>query len=164
MSNAFRSIQALVRRLASTRPGSWILSRSLPSVDPVILRLTRGRHTLTSLLAGVPVVMVTTRGAHSGNRHTVPLLPIHDPDNPERFALIASNWGQPRFPMWYFNLKAHPQAHCALDGRRAIYLAHEAQGEEYERLWRAAVGLYRGYALYRQRAGRRIPIMVMEPR
>ena len=164
MRETYHSLQALVRRLASTRPGSWVLARSLSSVDPVALKLTRGRATLTSILAGVPVVMVTTRGARSGKLRTVPLVPVQDPFDHQRIALVASNWGQRRFPMWYFNLKAHPQAECELQGRTATYVAHEAQGDEYEVFWRAAVGLYGGYSLYKHRAGRRIPILVMERR
>lgn len=162
ISKATRPIQALIRWLASTRPGSAVLSRSLPGIDPLVLRLTRGRATLTSTLAGVPVMMVTTRGARSGKLHRVPLLPVRDPADARRFALIASNWGQRRIPAWYFNLKARPQAECEMDGSTAAYTVHEAQGDEYELFWRAAVEIYHGYARYRERAGRRIPILVME--
>jgi deazaflavin-dependent oxidoreductase (nitroreductase family) len=153
---------ALIQKLASSRPGSWILAHILHSVDPLTLKLSGGRATLTGILAGVPVVMVTTTGARSGLRRTQPLLPIRDPSKPGRFALIASNWGQHHFPAWYFNLKKNPRATCDLEGKSEPYVAHEATGEEYDRLWGYATDTYFGYALYEKRAGRRIPIMVME--
>ncbi len=49
-----------------------------------------------------------------------------------------------------------------MDGRSEAYTAHEAAGEEYDRFWGYAVDTYFGYAAYKRRAGRRIPIMVME--
>ena len=155
--------QALIQKLASTAAGSWFLGRVLRYLDRITLWLSGGHRTLTIILAGLPVVMVTTTGARTGQLRRQPLAPIRDPLAPDRFALIASNWGQHRLPSWYYNLKKNPRANCGLDGRTAIYLAREATGEEYDRFWACATDAYLGYRLYRQRAGRRIPIMVMEP-
>ncbi len=151
-----------IQNLAATRPGSWLLARVLYRLDEFVLRISRRRWTLTGLLAGVPVMMVTTTGARSGLRRTVPLLPVHEAGDAGRFALIASNWGQKHAPAWYFNLKKNPRAECQVDGRTGAYLAHEAAGDEYARFWEAAVDTYFGYRLYKQRAGRTIPILVME--
>jgi len=52
-------------------------------------------------------------------------------------------------------------------GRGGAYRAREAQGEERERLWKLATHLYPGYDDYQRRAdsaGRRIPVVVCEPR
>jgi deazaflavin-dependent oxidoreductase (nitroreductase family) len=158
----YRPFHALIQRLASTPPGSWLLGRGLRYLDRLVIRLSGGRTSLTSILAGVPVVMVTTTGARSGEPRTSPLLPIWKPGQSGRFALIASNWGQHRTPSWYFNLKKNPHGMVAIDGRTEQYIAHEATGEEYDRFWGYAVDTYPGYALYKKRAGRRIPILVME--
>ncbi len=155
-------LQAFIQRLAWSAPGSWLLARVLRTFDRITLRISGGRTTLSSVLAGVPVIWVTSIGAHSGQPRTRPLVPIHDPEHPARCALIASNFGQHRFPAWYYNLKRNPQGSCLLDGRPAEFTAHEAAGEEYERFWRYATNTYFGYSLYRKRAGRRIPIMVLE--
>ncbi len=156
------AFHAINQKIASSRPGAWSFARTLHHIDPLVLRLTGGRSTLTSLLAGAPVVMVTTTGAKSGLPRTVPLLCIRDRSDPDRFALVASNWGQRHYPAWYFNLKANPRATCALAGHVATYGAREASGEEYERFWQRATEAYLGYPLYKQRAShRRIPIMVM---
>lgn len=155
-------LHRLVQKLASSASGSWLLARVLPAVDRFTLKLSGGRITLTSLLAGVPVMWVTTTGARSGQPRTRPLLPIPDPEHPGRYALIASNFGQRRFPAWYYNLKKHPQATGVLNAERMAFRAHEAAGDEYERFWRYATNTYFGYALYGRRAGRRVPIMIME--
>ena len=158
----YSPFHALVQRLAASPPGSWLLAHLLRYADRLVIWLCAGRASLTSILAGVPVVMVTTTGARSRRPRTSPLLPIRDPAEEGRFALIASNFGQHHFPAWYFNLKKKPQAVIAADGQAQTYLAHEAAGDEYDRFWSYAVDTYFGYALYKQRAGRRIPIMVME--
>jgi deazaflavin-dependent oxidoreductase (nitroreductase family) len=140
-----------------------LLARVLRGIDPLIFKLSGGQTTLTGLLAGVPIVMVTSIGARTGLPRTSPLLPIRDPERPDRFALIASNWGQSGFPSWYFNLKKDPHATCVARGLAATYLAHEAYGEEYDRFWSYAIATYFGYELYKGRAGRRIPILVLTP-
>ncbi len=152
----------LVQKLSSSAPGSWVLAHGLRYLDRFVVWISRGRTSLTGILAGVPVVMVTTTGARSGRSRTSPLLPIWDREQAGRFALIASNWGQHHFPAWYFNLKKNPRSVCIISGQTAEYFAHEAAGDEYDRFWGYAVDMYFGYALYRQRAGRRIPILIME--
>ncbi len=158
----YPAFQALIQKLAATPLGSWLLAHGLRRVDRFIVRISRGRTSLTSMLAGVPVVMVTTTGARSGQPRTSPLLPVYDPAGDSRFALIASNWGKHRLPSWYFNLKKNPQATVAADGRARSYVAREVGGEEYDRFWGYAVDTYFGYALYKQRAKRRIPIVVLD--
>ncbi|HFQ95386.1 MAG TPA: DUF385 domain-containing protein, partial [Anaerolineae bacterium] len=59
----------------------------------------------------------------------------------------------------------HLQAVCTVDGRTGEYVAHEAEGETYERFWRLAEAAYPGFPRYKERAaGRHIPIMVLEPK
>lgn len=139
-----------------------MFSRLLPRVDPLVLKLTRGHKTLSSVLAGFPEVAVTTIGAKSGKPRQRVLVYIRDPDNPHVFALVASNFGAPHNPAWYYNLKANPRATCTLGGETAEYIAHEARGDEYAKFWRRAAETYGGYSLYQERCGpRHIPILVM---
>jgi len=157
-------LNSAIQSLASSRPGAWFFAPSLHHLDAVYLRLSRGRTTLSGLLAGVPTVVMTTTGAKSGQPRTLPLLCVHDMQHPDVFALVATNWGQRHYPAWYFNLKANPHATCSINGRSASYTAHEAIGEEYDRFWKQATYIYPGYLRYKQRiTARHIPIMVMEP-
>lgn len=151
--------------IASSKPGAWFFSRALYRMDKPVFRLSKGKHSAASIFTGLPLIMLTTIGAKSGQTRTVPLLAIPDGDN---LILIASNWGQSHSPSWYYNLRANPKAKIAIQGKsKRSYIAHEATGEEWDRLWQKAVDTYAGYATYRRRiaAGnnRHIPIMVMTP-
>ncbi len=152
----------VVLRLASTRPGSWLLSYTLPQLDRLVGRLTRGRTALTTMLTGLPVLTVTTRGARSGRPRAVPLLGV--PMGKE-IILIASNWGRPFHPAWYLNLKSDPAATLSYRGRAAEYTARLAEGGLRADCWARAVEVYAGYEAYRRRAGKRqIPVIVLTPR
>ncbi len=151
----------LMRRQAGTSPMSRLWARTLPHLDRLVFRVTKGRHTLANLVSGMPVVMLTTTGAKSGKQRTLPVLGI--PDG-ERIALIASNWGQHRHPGWYHNLRANPGASISVGGVSSDVLAYEAQGEERDRLWRRDLEMYPGRVGYERRASnRRIPVIVLTP-
>jgi len=154
-------LQHGAQRLASTALMASVLARVIHHVDQPLFRLSGGRTTLTSLVTGLPVVTLTTTGAKSGQPRTVPLIAIPDGD---QMVLIASNFGQAHHPAWVLNLRATPQATIARNGITRSYVAHEAEGAEYDEYWRRAVALYAGYAAYKERtSGRRIPIMVLAP-
>ena len=161
----YNPFHAVMQKIASTRPGAWFYARTLHHFDRVVLKLSGGRATLTSVVTGLPILFLTTTGAKSGQPRTLPLLFIRDQKDPSSFALIASNWGQEHYPAWYFNLKANPNATCSINGQEKKYVAHEASENEYKKFWQSATNTYLGYSLYRQRVGdkRRIPIMVLKP-
>jgi deazaflavin-dependent oxidoreductase (nitroreductase family) len=154
--------QRSLQMVAGSRPGAWFSSRALPPLDRVFYRLSGGRYTATGITGGVPIIVLTTTGAKSGQPRTVQLIGIPDGDD---IVLIASNWGGVNHPGWYFNLRAHPQASLAFYGRPARpYVAREVFGAERDAYWRKAVAVYRGYDAYKTRTGgREIPIMVLTP-
>lgn len=156
-------LRKIVRDLSATSPASWLLARTLHRVDGPVFRLTKGKHTLSSLVTGLPVVMLGTTGARSRETRTVPVLGM--PDG-ARLIVVASGYGQSdKPPAWYFNLRAYPEATVTVDGVAHSVLAHEAEGEERERLWRLAVEIYPGFIDYQKRVdGRSIPVMVLSPR
>jgi deazaflavin-dependent oxidoreductase (nitroreductase family) len=155
-------LNTLIQRISSTRFVSRFFARNLYRIDDFCLKLSHGRRTLTQVLAGLPVVLLTTTGARSGLPRTMPLAYIRDPNDPNQFAVIASNLGQPHHPAWYYNLKAHPSATGSINRQVERYIAHEANDDEYAKFWQIANEIYPGYQLYQNRLGkRRIPIMVL---
>jgi deazaflavin-dependent oxidoreductase (nitroreductase family) len=151
----------LVRRFAASGPGARLFARIAPHLDRPIHRATRGRHTLGSLLAGLPVVLLTTTGARSGLPRAVPVLGIPFPGG---IAVIGSNWGQRRHPAWYYNLRAHPEAWVVIDGVGRRVCAVEAEGERRSEIWRQALLVYPGFSEYERRApDRHIAVFVLEP-
>jgi deazaflavin-dependent oxidoreductase (nitroreductase family) len=129
-------------------------------LDTLVYRLSRRRTTLSSWLAGVQLVMLTTTGARSGRRRTVPVLAIRDG---EAFVLIASNFGRDRNPAWYHNLRADPRAWAEVKGSSGAYRARELSGEERDRGFRLGADIYPGFNHYVRWAGRRIPVLRLEP-
>jgi deazaflavin-dependent oxidoreductase (nitroreductase family) len=151
----------LIQRGAATSFGIWLLSKTLHRIDKPLLKLTGNRASFTSWLAGLPVVMLTTKGAKTGLMRHLPLVVLEDG---EKLILIASFFGSHRHPAWYYNLKAHPQAQVSYPNHTAVYLSRQAEGKERQRYWEMAKELYLGYSLYkRQASDREIPIMVLEP-
>lgn len=153
--------QRAVRRLGASGPGSWLFARVAHRIDAPVFRLTRGRYTFSSLATGLPVVFLTTTGARSGKRRTVPILGF---PSAEGLVVIASNFGQERHPAWYHNLRAHPEGEVAVRGRAQRFRAVEAEGERRERIWREGLTIYPGWSTYERRAAnRRIAVFVLEP-
>jgi deazaflavin-dependent oxidoreductase (nitroreductase family) len=154
-------VQKVLRRVAGSGPGSWLFARVLHRIDRPVYRLTRGRHTFASLLSGIPVVMLTTTGARSGQPRTVPVLGL---PTDAGLVVIASNFGQHRHPAWYHNLRADPHGTVTVTGRPRRFCAEEARGELRERIWQEGLRVYPGWSQYEKRAAHReIAVFVLEP-
>ena len=154
-------VQRFLRRFAASGPGAWLFARVLHHIDRPVHRLTRGRYTFASLLSGIPVVMLTTTGAKTGQPRTVPVLGI---PTPAGVAVIASNFGQCRHPAWYHNLRSHPDADVVVDGIHRRVRAVEADRERRMEIWQEGLRVYPGFGQYEKRASHRcISVFVLEP-
>jgi len=156
--SAFRRF---IHRFLMLGPVSAFMARVLHHLDTFVLRLTRGKYTVTQVV-GLPIVQLTTTGAKSGKARTLPLVGLADG---EKIVLIGSNLGQKHNPSWYYNLKAYPECEVRFGGCADQYIARETEGDEREKYWQMAVSYYKGYDAYKTRAAhRKIPVMVLEPR
>ena len=138
--------------------GNWYLRKIAPRIDPPLLRLTGGR---LSSVYPVPVMLLTTTGAKTGQPRTLPLLYVTDRDE---LMLIASNYGRTGHPAWYRNLVANPKVEVLAGKRSGTYTATEiTDSAERERCWALALDQYAGYGDYEVRAGdRTIPLVRLE--
>jgi len=154
-------LQRLMQRFGSSRGGAWMFSKLLAPVDGVIHRLTRGRTSAPGVLAGLPVMMVTTTGRRSGQPRTSPLIAVPVGDS---LALLGTNFGQTGTPAWVLNLEADPHLTVRYRERAADLVARPASDEERAEVWRRSAGVYGGYEKYRERIqGRAVRIFVLEP-
>jgi deazaflavin-dependent oxidoreductase (nitroreductase family) len=157
-----RMWQKGIQKFASSKTGAWTFSRILHYLDDAILKLTDNQKSLTSILSGVPVIVLTSIGAKSGEPRSVPLLGLEKDKN---IILIASNWGQAHHPGWYYNLKANPEAQLSIGWRVGFYIARDATDVERDEYWEEAINMYAGYAEYKKRAvTRKIPMFVLSPK
>lgn len=133
----------------------WI--KLLMWANVAIYRLTRGG--LGSRMAGQSVLLLHTVGRRSGRRLTTP---VNYYARGADFVLVASNWGKPRHPDWYFNLLAHPETDVQVKRRTLRVHARQVLGEEREELWLWVKSLNPFYGRYQSQTGRTIPIVLLE--
>src|SRR5271167_2658078 len=111
-------------------------------------------------LNGKPVILLTFKGAKSGKIRKTPLMRIeHD----GTYAIVASNAGAPTHPSWYHNIKANPLVELQDGAVRRDMRVRELSGEEKKEWWKRADAAYPEFPDYRARAGREIPVLVVEP-
>jgi len=108
---------------------------------------------------GLPVVIVTNRGAKTGAVRKTPLMRVeHDGS----YAAVASKGGAPEHPLWYYNLKKNPRVEVQDGPDKWEMTAREVSGDERAAWWERAVAAYPPYAEYQQRTDRLIPVFVLE--
>jgi deazaflavin-dependent oxidoreductase (nitroreductase family) len=111
-------------------------------------------------LRGMPVIVLTSVGAKSGKLRTNALMRVeHDGE----YAVVASQGGAPKHPVWYHNLKANPHVELQDGPVRRDYEAREVTGPEKDLWWQRSVAAYPDYADYQVRTERQIPVFVLAP-
>jgi deazaflavin-dependent oxidoreductase (nitroreductase family) len=114
---------------------------------------------LTFADTGLPVVIVTSRGAKTGKLRKNPLMRVeHD----GKYAAVASVGGMPKNPVWYYNLVADPHVELQDGPVKQDMVAREVTGAEKDEWWERAVAAYPDYATYQASTDRVIPVFVLE--
>jgi len=120
-----------------------------------------GREANTGPDSGLPIILLTTRGARSGKLRKTPLMKVA---HAGEYALVASKDGSPEHPAWYRNLTADPTSAMIQDGPEPWdAVVREVEGDERRRWWDLAVRAYPPYADYQARTDRLIPVLVARP-
>ena len=108
---------------------------------------------------GRPLLLLTTRGAKSGEERTTPLVYSRDGD---RVVIIASMGGAPKHPAWFLNLRANPEVTVELGSETFKARAELSEGEERDRLYAQQAEMMPAFNEYQQKTTRRIPVVVLE--
>ena len=111
-------------------------------------------------LRGKPVIILTTKGAKSGRLRKIPLMRV---EHEGSYAVVASQGGAPKHPVWYYNLAADPRVELQDGPAKQDMTARELAGEEKAAWWERAVAAWPDYAGYQKRTDREIPVFVLEP-
>src|SRR5215211_5495926 len=98
-------LRRLVQKVVAIVPMSLVPARALLRIDRGFFRLSRRRTTFSAWVSGLPIVMLTTTGARTSQRRTHPILGLPDGDC---LVVIASNFGRPQHPGWYYNPPGTP--------------------------------------------------------
>jgi deazaflavin-dependent oxidoreductase (nitroreductase family) len=111
-------------------------------------------------LRGLPVVLITNRGAKTGKLRKTPLMRVeHDGS----YAAVGSQGGAPRHPVWYYNLIAEPHVELQDGPVKQDMIARLVTGAERAAWWERAVAAFPDYADYQKKTDREIPVFVLEP-
>jgi F420H(2)-dependent quinone reductase len=123
---------------------------------------TGGREGNTLFDTGMPIIVVTNRGKRTGALRKTPLMRVeHDGE----YALVGSQGGSPKDPVWVHNLRAEPTAVMIQDGPEPWDAeVREVTGEERDLWWERAVAAYPPYADYQAATERTIPVFVARRR
>ena len=127
-------------------------------VNAQLIRLSRGR--LGSQLGTQTILILNTVGRRSGREHSLPIAYFEHAGD---VLIVASNWGKDKNADWYLNLKKNPHAKLEIKGKLVSAVAREAQGTEYERLWKFVTERHPPYLNSQKMTARHFPIIIFEP-
>ena len=113
----------------------------------------------TGPLAGSNMVLLTTTGARSGERRTVPIGYTRDGD---RYVLVGSNSGKPEAPQWAANIQANPAVTVEVGTETFTGRATITAGVERRRLLEQHIAAIPIFGTYEAMAGRELPVVVVE--
>lgn len=117
--------------------------------------------TEANTIKGLPIILLTTRGAKTGKLRKTPLMRV---EHNGEYAVVASLGGAPKHPVWYHNIKADPHVELRDGAVVKDYTAREVKGDEKAVWWERAVRAYPDYADYQTKTDREIPVFVLTPR
>lgn len=137
------------------RRGSAVASRA----HAWLLRRSHGR--IARHLLGADVLLLRTTGRRSGEIREAPAFFVTHED---AFAVVAANAASRRFPAWWLNLQANPEAEALVAGRWLAVRARRGTDAETASLWPKLTATYAGYDHYKSIATRELPVVLLEPR
>jgi deazaflavin-dependent oxidoreductase (nitroreductase family) len=158
--SSIERLRRIILSMAATRQGMWTFHLYVQMIDIPISRLTKGAFIPSANWNIMPIIYLTTTGAKSGIPRSSPVLCIPDGEN---LILVGSNWGNPKNPNWAYNLRMHPQTQVRKGKMVKGFTARELHGDERAATWQKAVRFYPPYVSYEKRAGRFLPIFLLEP-
>ena len=120
-----------------------------------------GTEGSTLLDTGMPCIIVTHTGNKTGAIRKIPLMRVKVENS---YVLIGSMGGQPRNPVWVYNLRANPDVEIRDKTELLKMRVREVTDEpERQRLWDASAEAYPPYNDYQAKTTRKIPVFVAEP-
>jgi deazaflavin-dependent oxidoreductase (nitroreductase family) len=106
-----------------------------------------------------PLILLTTKGAKSGQTRIYPLMSVPYGDG---YLAVASKGGAPQHPQWYYNLLAYPDVTVEVGTETFAATARMLSGEERAQAYVKASEVFAPYADYQKKTDREIPVFLLE--
>jgi deazaflavin-dependent oxidoreductase (nitroreductase family) len=120
-----------------------------------------GTQGTTLMETGMPCIIVTHMGNKSGAIRKIPLMRVKVD---EAYVLVGSMGGQPKNPVWVYNLRNNPDVEIRDKTEVVNMRVREVTDDtERSRLWDASAAAFPPYNDYRQKTTRKIPVFIAEP-
>ena len=108
---------------------------------------------------GVPLLLLRTRGAKSGEERINPLAYL---EMDGRYYVFGSNGGREPQPGWYFNVLADPRVIVEVGTRTAAATAVVLEGEQRARIYAEQVRRQPMFGSYEEQVTRTIPVVALD--
>ena len=128
------------------------------AINKFLIRISKGR--IGSKLGTQTILLLHTVGRKSGKHYETPIAYFF---HEGKYLIVASNWGKDKQADWFLNLKENPRTTIEIRGKAIPVETREAQGQEYDHLWKFATEKHPPYLNYQSMTARHIPIMVLQP-
>ena len=120
-----------------------------------------GTKGTTLLETGMPCIIVTHIGNQTGGIRKIPLMRVKVE---ESYVLVGSMGGQPKNPVWVYNLRANPEVEIRDETKVTNMRVREiTEDSERDALWKASAEAYPPYIDYQAKTSRKIPVFLAEP-
>jgi deazaflavin-dependent oxidoreductase (nitroreductase family) len=106
-----------------------------------------------------PMVIITTKGAKSGETRVNPL--VSQPQDDGTLYIFASAAGAPKSPDWYYNLLAHPEIEVEYGTDHFTATAAEITGAERDAIYARQKEAMPQFAEYEAATTRTIPVVAL---
>ena len=136
-----------------SNPNDWNAS--------IIAEFRKNHGKVGGRFEGAPLLLLHNTGARSGKPRLNPMMYLKD-DN--RYLVFASKGGADTHPDWYYNIKAHPDAHIEVGDEKIEVRAEEVTGPERDKLYARQASIYPGFAEYQAKTKRVIPVIALVPK
>jgi deazaflavin-dependent oxidoreductase (nitroreductase family) len=111
------------------------------------------------MFAGAPIVLITTKGAKSGETRVNPVVGL--PQENGTIYIFASFAGAPTSPDWYHNLVAHPEVEVEFGRERYSATATPITGPARDEIFDRQKELMPQFAEYESKTTRTIPVVAL---
>ena len=148
----------LLKQVGDLFSQNYFLIRLFNSIHIQLFRITNGW--LLGSLAGLPSLLLTTKGRRTGKLRTSALIYL---EWENKYLIVASYGGNPKPPAWLLNIKENEKVTVHIPGMKLDASAKVAEPKIRDVVWPKLLEFYPSFGKYEELSGRTIPVVILDP-